>query len=88
VGHDSEWLAERLLTLPRQVVPSSSRINRSMKKSISFKTSETSRNDKTSRLRRLEYSEITVREPEIWPINIDLKFTLEQATKTQRGVEV
>ena len=84
MGYDSVWLAELLLTFPRQVVPSSSRINKSMKKTILFETSETARNDKTSRLRRLESSETTVRDPEISPINTDVKFTPEQATKAHR----
>ena len=88
MGYDLVRLAERFLTFPRQVMPSSSRINRSMKKSISFEKSATARNDKTSGLRRLESSETTVREPEISPINIDVKFTLEQATKAQKIVEV
>jgi len=61
------WLAERFLPFPRQAVPSSSRINKPMKKSILFETSETARNDKTSRLRRLESPETTVRDPEISP---------------------
>jgi len=55
-----------------------------MKKTILFETSETARNDKTSRLRRLESSETTVRDPEISPINTDVKFTPEQATKAHR----
>jgi len=56
-----------------------------MKKSISYETSETARNDKKSSLRRLESSETTLSEPEISPINTDVNFTLEQVTKSQRG---
>jgi len=78
------WLAERFLTFPRQVAPSASRINKPMKKSILFETSETARNDKSHASEDLNPQKrrcVTLKSR----LNIDVKFTLEQATNSQRG---